>query len=1130
MSKEKQPKKLPKVNILSDLPSDSDAFGPHQSIADALYRIFSTESGNKAIALVGSWGSGKSTVIKLLSKIVKPKEESVFLFDAWSHEGDPLRRSFLEQLIEHLISVGWTTEKRWEAKKDEIAKRREESETIVSPGLSEYGKGLAISALFVPAGLALMSKHGFFFDNPPNFWIEILPVVLTFLPFIIGGALWLRMRPWQKVFGKGFLSTNRAPYEDESFYSILKTGSTEITKNVTSKTPDPTSLEFNNFFTEILEDVLDGNNKKLIIVMDNLDRIAPETAMNIWSTMRVFFDESRNSHQEFKKRFWLIVPFDSKAIQSLWERDSSSEQPINFAKSFIDKSFQLTFHVSPPVLSDWKEFLFNQLKKAFPEHEETEFHGVYRLYLLSDREPGPREMKIFVNEIGEIYRQWGLEIPFILQAGYVLNRTTDQDKINDRISDGSFFDESFKNVIGNTDWQKYIAAIYFNVDLDKAIQVLIRPQIEKAFAGGNAKRIENIRKVPAFEENCENLINDSLSDWVKEEPTTIALTALVLNDLKVVSSPAAQRAWADLRRGIPLVSAWKGLEPKSAKGIDLILRSSPPEKVDDLVKSILSSIVSLKPSTKDEKVSLTPEWAEHATDSISIILDTMIVLGKENLVKEYFHVPGDANAYIEALRKIGSSRPSENVLKAFASKEPESSIRDALVNLINNGNFTEDHFEVIKSLHQIGFSDWNNIASSIETRLDPGTNLNAGQSRGLVRTLLYLSQMTDNKNVEKSLRNSVAQSKIAHHLRQYNSEKRFDSQAVAVLPIMLFKSAGTNEPNVGNSKAGYNHYNQVRSNPENFVELVKEIANLVKEFGLIEKLLDFVNDGNLNSLAKTVLQELVVARSIEDTLSINLVLERVKDFETAFSNDDFKIVVKKLSNNDKFYSEIIEHGFTQENQKIYRFLFDSESALKNKNLTDFVKKGLKSVEEDEWKSQLNSNGDLVFTGIGLTKAGINLDLEDSLADPLLEITKQHRNKETLPGEFTEEWPTIISFLTYSFKETFLRDIVSDLSSRPKVGFDSVIELLGDVLKTSDVISENADQFFRSLGKEVLDKDSLVESELYWLSELFSENEKVSNNVKSATKDTLKKRISTLLKKEDLENGVEQALQELNSNL
>lgn len=91
--------------LLRDDPSATDEFGPHKKIASIIKDEIARSSSGRSIAVVGPWGSGKSTVIQLLKgelSISKDVSAHVFVYDAWSHQGDPLRRAFLEDLINSL--------------------------------------------------------------------------------------------------------------------------------------------------------------------------------------------------------------------------------------------------------------------------------------------------------------------------------------------------------------------------------------------------------------------------------------------------------------------------------------------------------------------------------------------------------------------------------------------------------------------------------------------------------------------------------------------------------------------------------------------------------------------------------------------------------------------------------------------------------------------------------------------------------------------------------------------------------------------------------------------------------------------------------------------------------------------
>ena len=65
----------------------------------------------------------------------------------------------------------------------------------------------------------------------------------------------------------------------------------ETTKTTTIETPEPTSVEFQSWFREAAAEALTGN-RRILVVVDNLDRVAPDDALKLWSAMRTFVDLS----------------------------------------------------------------------------------------------------------------------------------------------------------------------------------------------------------------------------------------------------------------------------------------------------------------------------------------------------------------------------------------------------------------------------------------------------------------------------------------------------------------------------------------------------------------------------------------------------------------------------------------------------------------------------------------------------------------------------------------------------------------------------------------------------------------------------------------------------------------------
>src|SRR3954462_8106771 len=93
----------PGVHFLSDVPSDHDSFESHQNVAECIWQVITgSPRGGMSIAVTGPWGSGKSTVIEIVRRLLRERlspdgaESFVYIFDAWTHQDDSPRRAFLD--------------------------------------------------------------------------------------------------------------------------------------------------------------------------------------------------------------------------------------------------------------------------------------------------------------------------------------------------------------------------------------------------------------------------------------------------------------------------------------------------------------------------------------------------------------------------------------------------------------------------------------------------------------------------------------------------------------------------------------------------------------------------------------------------------------------------------------------------------------------------------------------------------------------------------------------------------------------------------------------------------------------------------------------------------------------------
>ena len=211
--------------------------------------------------------------VKLLAnELATEKNISLHVFDAWAHEGDPLRRTFLESLIRHIQGLEWVEKSTWDKAIDVLAKRRKTTSTRTIPKTTRLGKCFAISLLLVPLGSTLFAKG---ITTDPTLaisWLFPIGTLLSLAPFLVLLGNWIRVtcRPRQSK-DKGEASFN----EDVEVGNWAFLSGEAITNLVqeSNETPDPTSIEFEENFRNLMREALPGGSERqAVIVLDNLDR------------------------------------------------------------------------------------------------------------------------------------------------------------------------------------------------------------------------------------------------------------------------------------------------------------------------------------------------------------------------------------------------------------------------------------------------------------------------------------------------------------------------------------------------------------------------------------------------------------------------------------------------------------------------------------------------------------------------------------------------------------------------------------------------------------------------------------------------------------------------------------------
>ena len=358
---------------------------------------------------------------------------------------------------------------------------------------------------------------------------------------------------------------------------------------MTVRTREASSIDFKKLFSAIARELLGDGNCRLVIVIDNLDRVDAANAVGMWTTMRTFFEFG---DADWNQRLWLIVPFDRSALRKLWKSDdeaNGNHASEELLESFLNKTFQVVFHLSPLLVMKLREYFEKQMRLAFDDATvDRHFDTIYRIHgLLRPSSPSPRQVKTFLNKLCAQNLLWSsagdkrVELPFL--AVHLLMIDSLVEKPGDLIHE-DFLDIDVVNVLNQAsrdpqsgtskDWRQQIAAAHFNVDADSALQMLLFGRFTKAFQSGKFDDLRAVAQQPYFPLVFKSYLDGQHDDWRKG---TIGLAHAMrfLHSSATTLSPAdARTAWRELLADMAEGTPWSPLTSAHLEAFDAAVANS----------------------------------------------------------------------------------------------------------------------------------------------------------------------------------------------------------------------------------------------------------------------------------------------------------------------------------------------------------------------------------------------------------------------------------------------------------------------------------------------------------------------------------------------------------------------------
>ncbi|MBY6135020.1 KAP family NTPase [Nocardioides marinus] len=515
--------------ILQDEPSEKDLFngGGHERTAHSLSKaIVRFDSGDSAIGLEGSWGSGKSSVVEMAKRKLSEKNGkgkktyNFFTFDIWKSQGSDFRRSFLE----HFLNWAQMTfpKKRHElaAIEAQIQGKTREIQTNNQPILDWYGITVLVFLPFLPLyyfwaktvfdEAAKAGSAGDFLCSTP--FLLLLAFVIATLA--LAGCKFRSARAkdpktdFKAVISRLLLIRSRQ-HQDHKVVQKVR----EI---------DPNDYEFHSTLREILG-VVQSEHERVVVVLDNIDRLPGKEIRDYWALVRSIFARAhgeiiQGAHTEITA----IVPYDRKLIEANVTTDEDEETGRNdisclASRELFSKTFSEILSVSPPVLSNAREFFADRLEEALPKQVSADDRfRTYRIFCELLKTQGgtttPRNIVSFVNNLSSLYELHNGKFRLPTVAAYIAH----QDRIRDKpsvLNEKTGLDPRISALSGDSKLTKNLAAMVFNVEEDLAFQILLDDEIAEAILSPSPDRILALSSAPGFDDRVDDVVQANVDEW-----------------------------------------------------------------------------------------------------------------------------------------------------------------------------------------------------------------------------------------------------------------------------------------------------------------------------------------------------------------------------------------------------------------------------------------------------------------------------------------------------------------------------------------------------------------------------------------------------------------------------------------
>lgn len=1130
--------------LLDDSPSEKDKFGAHGRIAGAIATLIKSNKGGKTIALLGEWGSGKSTTIKQLQKKLDGNH-MIFTYDAWVHSGDHLRKAFLNEFINALLDNKWLIQnnekdkKYWDEEKEKLAGRLKITSKTTEPEFTKHGKVIIPSILLLPIATVFFNnliqgyiKDQYFFTS----WHVIIHI-FTILSF---AAICF---PFAYIFWYLYCEKTSAA----KVLSLILNKSTFKEQTTTLEQPEATTLEFQEIFKKVICQALNIQGKetkrKIIIVIDNLDRVDKEEAQNIWSLLRGFIDNpshKKNEKNDWFSSVWVIVPLaNNKSYQSAQNEDNAKVE-----EQFLEKIFQVRFHLPPPAQSDWRKYLEAFLKETFPSETNKQYSLILRLYesfifdpASNKKTPTPRELTIFINDLIVLTLQWKKHFDIATCAAYVLTFNKEKNDFLKKLQGSQIPSTTVKRIL-NADPTKKFAALYFNIEeIEKANSILLKPVVENVLKLNDSESLKlMLNQSPDLKDLLENIIDDSLSNWALDQPEeffnaiiTIAIVSQDINSGGANLLPDEIKELIVQRVNYALKITFKAFPFMVKNSVEAVIKISNLQTDIDLKETVINSVKRLSkipsqdsgliyPKLSEEDVNLT--WVSRLQQLFenNIYKSGFVELGKKSIL-----LPISFNGWIKLCK---DSEDKSEFMNIIYPNDGESIIKDNLIAAINSSFYRDEYFFILqREFESDNFEYWiddfttSAIQSLASGRID-STNM------ALLGHIVFFRKKST--QIDNILLDANTNGYLGHMFFESYRNQHLNVSSICLLSILIKNPQLVSHPGLGYSQNGIQQVLIILQQPENYVAILEGLLERIKHADEYRVLIDLaLQNPNSSSILNYLISKLGDRSNIYKKFNVSDLLNELNAY-TAMVTDIEKVTVfREVINiwieDQQFIEHLKSSVPTMGNIMFYSLVLENKK-LKNKVIINNYISFLKLIDATTWLSNIRTYTWLVKVVMDISSRVTKLNLLLPLREALSELMKEAERAAEQITIDRDEILKIQSALSVTHHKNYSLDVYEFAAQPDRNLTEKFWQLFGDILEEATLALGKDGRSIRRLIKPIVSKQDL--QGIKWTINLLEKTKISSLDEDRASKADLKDTLNHQLKSVNKDDNIYHHLEEL----